>query len=149
LSGLGAARYDAVVTFRTAAQKTDRDDEGEIVGNAVMQWQIVANDPDALTRFHGSLFGWKTQTNNALGYRQVDTQSAKGINGGVWPSPPEGHDLVQLFVEVDDVAAYVAKAMALGATVIVPKSELPDGDALAIVIDPAGLSFGLYRPRPS
>jgi len=32
-------------------------------------------------------------------------------------------------------------------SVIVPKSELPDGDALAIVLDPAGLSFGLYRPR--
>jgi hypothetical protein len=39
------------------------------------------------------------------------------------------------------------KATSLNATVIVPKSELPDGDALAIVIDPAGLSCGLYRPR--
>jgi hypothetical protein len=33
------------------------------------------------------------------------------------------------------------------ATVIVTKSELPDADALAIVLDPAGLSFGLYRAR--
>ena len=87
-------------------------------------------------------------TSNALGYREVDTQNARGINGGVWPSPPEGHNLVQLFVEVDDVDAYIEKAKKLGATVIVPKSELPDGDALAIVLDPAGLSFGLYRPRP-
>jgi len=67
---------------------------------------------------------------------------------GVWPSPPEGHNLVQLFVEVDDIDAYIEKAKKLGATVIVPKSELPDGDALAIVLDPAGLSFALYRPRP-
>ena len=117
------------------------------MGNPVVQWQIVAKDPEALTRFYGSLFGWTIHTNNALGYREVDTQSPKGINGGVWPSPPEGHNLVQLFVEVDDVAAYVAKAAALGATVIVPPSELPDGDALAIVLDPAGLSFGIYRAR--
>ena len=54
---------------------------------------------------------------------------------------------MQLFVEVDDIGAYIAKATSLGAKVIVPKSELPDGDALAIVLDPAGLSFGLYRPK--
>jgi hypothetical protein len=31
----------------------------------------------------------------------------------VWPSPPEGHSLVQLFVEVDDIDAYIAKATAV------------------------------------
>ncbi len=66
----------------------------------------------------------------------------------MWPSPPEGHNLVQLFVGVDDIDAALAKATTLGAMVIVPKSELPDGDALAIVLDHAGLSFGMYRPRP-
>jgi predicted enzyme related to lactoylglutathione lyase len=116
------------------------------VGNPVVQWQIVAKEPEKLTKFYGGLFGWKVDTSNALGYRAIDTASGGGINGGVWPSPPEGHNLVQLFVEVDDVDAYIAKATALGASVIVPKSELPDGDALAIVLDPAGLSFGLYRP---
>jgi len=112
-----------------------------------VQWQIVAREPEKLTRFYAGLFGWKIDTNNALGYRAVNTQSNRGIGGGVWPSPPEGHNLVQLFVEVDDIDAYIAKATTLGASVIVPKSELPDGDAMAIVLDPAGLSFGLYRPR--
>jgi hypothetical protein len=117
------------------------------VGNPVVQWQIVSKDPDACCRFYSALFGWKIQTNNALGYRMVDTASGRGISGGVWPSPPEGHTFVQLFVEVDDVDVYVAKATTLGASVIVPKTELPDGDALAIVRDPSGLSFGVYRSR--
>jgi uncharacterized protein len=116
------------------------------VGSPVMQWQIVAKDPVAVTKFYAALFGWQIRTDNALGYRMVDTGSGRGINGGVWPAPPEGHNLVQLFVEVDDVDAYVTKATSLGATVIVPKTEMPDGDALAIVLDPSGLSFGLYRP---
>src|ERR1700754_4837448 len=120
---------------------------GAHVGNPVVQWQIVAKEPEAVARFYASLFGWKVNTNNALGYRAIDTGSPRGINGGVWPSPPEGHNLVQLYVEVDDIDVCIAKAQALGASVIVPKSELPDGDALAIVLDPAGLSFGLYRPR--
>ena len=117
------------------------------MGNPVVQWQIVAKEPEAVTRFYSALFGWKVRTNNVLGYRMVDTENERGIDGGVWPSPPEGHNLVQLFVEVDDVDAFITKATSLGAPVIVPKSELPDGDALAIVLDPAGLSFGLYRPR--
>ena len=117
------------------------------MGNPVLQWQIVAKEPEKVSRFYASLFSWTIRTDNALGYRTVDTGSGRGINGGVWPSPPEGHNLVQLFVEVDDIDACIAKATALGASVIVPKSELPDGDALAIVLDPAGLSFGLYRPR--
>ena len=117
------------------------------MGSPVVQWQIVAKDPDDVARFYSALFGWKVRTNNALGYRVIDTGNGRGINGGVWPSPPEGHNLVQLFVEVDDIDASLAKATSLGATIIVPKSELPDGDALAIVLDPAGLSFGMYRPR--
>ena len=119
------------------------------MGNPVVQWQIVAKEPELVARFYAALFGWKVNTNNALGYRMLDTGSARGIAGGVWPSPPEGHNLVQLFVEVDDIDAFITKASALGASVIVPKSELPDGDALAIVLDPAGLSFGLYRPGPA
>ena len=117
------------------------------MGSPVVQWQIVAKDPDAVTRFYSALFGWQVHTRNALGYRVVETGNARGINGGVWPSPPEGHNLVQLFVEVDDVDAAVTKATSLGGTVIVPSTELPDGDALAIVLDPAGLSFGVYRPK--
>ena len=117
------------------------------MGSPVMQWQIVTKDPEACARFYAALFGWTVQANNALGYRTVDTASGRGINGGVWPAPPEGHNLVQLFVEVDDIDAYVAKAAKLGATVIVPKTELPDGDALAIVLDPHGLSFGIYRSK--
>ena len=117
------------------------------MGNPVVQWQIVAKEPDLVARFYATLFGWTVNASNALGYRMLETGSPRGIAGGVWPSPPEGHNLVQLFVEVDDIDAFITKASALGASVIVPKSELPDGDALAIVLDPAGLSFGLYRPR--
>lgn len=115
--------------------------------SSVMQWQIVARDPEAVSRFYGSLFDWKVTKNNALGYREIKSANGRGIDGGVWPSPPEGHNLVQLFVEVDDVDATIAKATSLGAKVIVPKSALPDGDVLAILLDPAGLSFGVMSKK--
>ncbi len=118
------------------------------MGQPVMQWQILARDPDALTAFYGKLFGWRVTTDNAMGYRTVDTESERGINGGVWPiGPTEGHPLVQLFVEVDDVAAYVAKVEQFGGQILIPPQTLPDGDQLAIVLDTEGLSLGLMQRR--
>lgn len=110
----------------------------------VLQWQMLSPEPDKLLEFYRALFGWRVSAANALGYREVDTGDA-GIPGGVWPSPPGAPPFVQLFVGVDDVAASVEKAVGLGAAIIVPVTVLPDGDAMAILRDPTGLTFGLMR----
>lgn len=120
----------------------------------VVSWQIVTKDPAGAARFYGQLFGWRIDAGNALGYREVTTGTgpgtaggadARGLSGGIWPAPPDGGNLVQLFVGVDDVAAAVARAQELGARVLVPPAVLPDGDEMAILLDPAGLSFGVVR----
>ena len=116
------------------------------MGQPVVQFQILARNPDALTTFYATLFGWQVNVDNAMGYRTVDTGSDRGINGGVWPiGPTEGHPLVQLFVEADDVAASVMKAERLGGRIVIPPQTLPDGDRLAIVLDTEGLSLGLMQ----
>ena len=116
------------------------------MGQPVMQWQILARDPDALTAFYSKLLGWRVNADNPMGYRMVDTGSGRGINGGIWPiGPTEGHPLVQLFVEVDDVAASVTQVEKLGGQVVIPPQTLPDGDQLAIVLDTEGLSLGLMQ----
>ena len=118
------------------------------MGQPVVQWQILARNPDVLTSFYAALFDWRVNADNAMGYRTVDTGSDRGINGGVWPiGPTEGHPLVQLFVEVADVAASVAKVEQLGGRVVIPPQALPDGDRLAIVLDTEGLSLGLMQRR--
>jgi predicted enzyme related to lactoylglutathione lyase len=110
----------------------------------VMQWQIVTTEPESLAKFYGDLFGWKISANNALGYREIATGS---INGGLWPAPAGAKSFVQLFVGVPDVEASVAKAIAMGAKVIVPVTVLPDGDVMAVLADPMGVTFGLMRQR--
>jgi len=117
------------------------------MGQPVMQFQLLARDPDKLSTFYGKLFGWRVNADNAMGYRMLDTGSDRGIKGGVWPIGDEGHPLVQLFVEVDDVPASVAQAEQLGGQVIIPPQVLPDGDEMAIVMDTEGLSFGLVKAR--
>jgi predicted enzyme related to lactoylglutathione lyase len=111
-----------------------------------MQWQILAKDPARAAEFYTKLFDWEVNTNNALHYRMVDTGSERGINGGIWPAPPEGHAMVSLYVEVDHPAAYVARATELGGKVIIPPQKLPDGDEMAVVLDVEGIPLGLFRP---
>lgn len=54
--------------------------------------------------------------------------------------------MVQLFVEVDYVAAYVEKAKSEGGIVIIPPQKLPDGDEMAIILDLEGIPLGLFKP---
>jgi len=46
---------------------------------------------------------------------------------------------------VTDVDASIRQAEQLGATVLVPKFVLPDGDVMAVLKDPMGLSFAICR----
>ena len=114
----------------------------------VMQFQIISKSPEETARFYGSLFGWKIDADNPMGYRRIDTGSAEGIHGGIWPAPPQASNFVQLFMAVDDVAAAVAKAVELGAKVLIPPTKLPEGDEMAVLHDPQGMSFAVWR-RPN
>ena len=116
------------------------------MGQPVMQWQILAKQPDKLADFYTKLFDWDIDTNNALNYRMVDTGSERGINGGIWPAPPQGPSLVSLYVEVDDVATYVSRATELGGKVVMPIQQLPDGDVMAIILDLEGIPVGIFKP---
>ena len=115
------------------------------MANAVTQFQILSKTPDETARFYSTLFGWSVDADNPLGYRRIDTGSADGIQGGIWPAPPQSPNFVQLFIAVDDVKASVQKAEELGAKLIIPPTLLPEGDEMAVLLDPHGMSFAVWR----
>ena len=110
----------------------------------ITHWQIVTPDPDKAAQFYGRVFGWVITARNAMGYREI-AAAPGGIPGGIWPAPPGAPSSVQVFVSVPDVAATVAAAQAEGASVIVPVTALPDGDVMAVLLDPVGLAVGLMQ----
>ena len=110
------------------------------MSNAVVRWQMISPDPARTVAFYETMFGWSTSQANALGYREI-TAGDGGIDGGVWPAPPNAAGFVQLYISVDDVPAAVVQAESLGASVIVPASQLPDGDSMAVLRDPTGAPF--------
>jgi predicted enzyme related to lactoylglutathione lyase len=115
------------------------------MGNAVTQFQIVSTAPDETAGFYSALFAWRIDANNPMGYRRVDTGSSDGIQGGIWPAPPQAPTFVQLFVTVPDLKTAVAMAVELGAKVVIPPTMLPEGEEMAILHDPQGMPFGLWR----
>jgi hypothetical protein len=117
--------------------------------NAVSHWQLLSADPARTAQFYSALFDWKVSDANGLGYREVATGAGDGIDGGIWPIPPGAPEGVQLYVQVADIDGALGKAVELGGSVIMPKQLLPDGDAMAVVLDPLGRSFGLMTRGPN
>jgi predicted enzyme related to lactoylglutathione lyase len=116
------------------------------MGNPVTQWQVITHDPGKHSDFYATVFGWKVNADNPLGYRMVDPDSAKGIPGGFWPAPPESPAFIQLFIEVTDIQETVRLIIANGGTVLIPPQTIPQGEQMAILRDPMGISFGLVMP---
>jgi len=119
------------------------------MANPVTQFQILSKTPDDTAAFYTKLFGWKIDANNPMGYRQINTGSSEGIQGGIWPAPPQAPTFVQLFVTVDNVQAAAKNAEALGAKLLIPPTMLPEGNEMAVMLDPQGMSFGIWRQRKS
>lgn len=115
---------------------------GSLMNNPVVRWQVISPDPEASTRFFTQLFGWEEQRDNALGYRQLRAGDG-GIHGGVWPAPVDVKPFVQLFVRVPEIDACLAHAVALGGKVIIPKTVLPEGDEMAVLLDPQGMPIAV------
>jgi uncharacterized protein len=117
------------------------------MGSPVMQFQILSKNPEETASFYAKLFGWRVNADNPMGYREINTGSGEGIQGGIWPAPPQASNFVQLFMAVDDVKASVARASSLGAKVLIPPSTLPDSGEMAVLHDPQGMPFAVWR-RP-
>jgi predicted enzyme related to lactoylglutathione lyase len=117
------------------------------VGNPVVQFQILSKVPEETAQFYSDLFGWTVNDNNPLGYREISTGAQEGIQGGIWPAPPQAHTFVQLFIAVDNVRAFSETAEKAGAKVIIPLTSLPDGSEMAVLHDPQGMSFGIVNRK--
>jgi predicted enzyme related to lactoylglutathione lyase len=119
----------------------------------VIHFEIHASNPKALIDFYTPLLGWKFQERAGGGYWQIDTgpADAPGINGGLIPRRgPAALDgqAVNAFlctVEVPSLDACLAKALALGASLALPKMAIPGVGWLAYVKDPDANLLGLTQ----
>ena len=117
-------------------------------GPAVVHFEVGGSDAEGLENFYTQMFAWQISGVDMGGmtYRLVQ-QEGEGIGGGIFPHeegmPPNTPSVA---VMVDDLQAYLDKAVGLGGEAMMPPTDLPGGfGAIAIFYDIAGNRISLYK----
>jgi uncharacterized protein len=110
--------------------------------NPIVHFEIGCRDLETTQTFFGSLFDWKMQ--RAGNAAMIDTGSP--ASGHISCLGHEPHHYTIFYVQVEDVGAYLEKAVSLGGKSLVPPIGLPTG-TFAWFADPEGNTIGLFKPR--
>jgi len=110
----------------------------------VVHFEIGCRDATKTHEFYAKLFDWKMDpVGPAI---MIDTGTPGGITGHITALGHEPHNYVTVYVQVDDVKAYLDKAVALGGKAMVPPVEIPTG-TFAWMADVEGNLIGLWKPK--
>jgi uncharacterized protein len=108
--------------------------------------ELYAADPDAAVGFYGDLFGWTTSPSHMEWYRLFD--SGEQHIAGLMKKPDEQPVAAWgTHFATDDVAASVERARELGAAVLMEATTDEQVGTYAMLTDPTGAMFGLYKPN--
>ena len=114
--------------------------------NPVVHWEICAKDGKASAEFYQKLFDWKIDEDENMNYFMCSC-GEKGIDGGIFQAKGEMPNYVTIYVKVDDLDAYIEKAVSLGGTKIVGATEIPGHGYYAMFVDPSGNVIGLFKNK--
>lgn len=110
--------------------------------NPVVHFEIGCKDKAKTSDFYAQLFGWGIEEKGPATY--INTNSEKGIQGHIASLGHEPHNYINVYVEVDDIDAYLEKVVSLGGKKIVGPVPLPDGRKFAWFSDVEGTLMGLF-----
>ncbi|HZY90204.1 MAG TPA: VOC family protein [Gemmataceae bacterium] len=115
------------------------------MANPVVHWEIGgARDAKRLGDFYSRLFGWNVNADNPHHYHTVDTGGG-GINGGIMQACGEEPPYVAFYVQVDNLQAYLDKAVGLGGKALMPPTPIEGVGAVAMFQDLEGHCVGLFK----
>jgi predicted enzyme related to lactoylglutathione lyase len=117
------------------------------MGQPVAWFEVISDDAERAKRFYADLFGWEISSDPDMGgYGIVDTGAGPdAVGGGIGAPSGPGETGVKIYLRVDDLEAYLAKAEALGGKRLAEPMELPgDFGTMAVISDPDGNPVGLW-----
>lgn len=116
----------------------------------VFLWdELMTDDVEGAKHFYTEVFGWTTEDMD-MGEMGTYTLLKRGSDpdaGGILQKPPGalGGALWIPYLAAEDVDASAAKAKELGGTAIMEPYDVPTVGRMAVMVDPTGASFGLFR----
>jgi predicted enzyme related to lactoylglutathione lyase len=113
--------------------------------------ELFCNDSGAAAAFYTRIMGWQSQPfSPGSPYLLFSDKSGKP-RAGAMPLSDESRALGTTphwrgYIGASDVDAIVAQASRLGARILEPARDLPAVGRAAMLADPEGTRFGVYRP---
>jgi predicted enzyme related to lactoylglutathione lyase len=114
---------------------------GGKMAHPVVRFEIGCRDIPNTAAFYADLFGWKMGVNGPAA--TIDSGPG-GIPGHMTSLGHEPLHYAMFYVEVEDVKAYLDKAVSLGGKVLVPPVKIPTG-MFGWFADTEGNQIGLLQ----
>ncbi len=113
-----------------------------------VHFEFSADDPDSLAKFYESVLGWKVQKwEGPTEYWVFVTgeEGEPGIDGGLMRREGDMPPGTVNTIDVPDLDAYTEKAVAAGATIVMPKMAVTGVGWMVYLMDPEKNVFGLME----
>lgn len=114
------------------------------MAHPVVHFEIGCRDREKTGAFYRELFGWETQDPGGPAL-MIDTKSDTGIQGHITALGHEPHNYVNFYVQCERLEPVVEEAEALGASVLVPPTDVPGMGRFCWLADVEGTQFGLWE----
>jgi uncharacterized protein len=114
------------------------------MGNPIVHWELMVNDLTKAKTFYSSIFDWEWDEAAFPGYPLIKTGTEPA--GGMM-AKPEMAPMCALntYFGVADLDGTLVKAVAAGATVLVPRTAIEGVGHWAMIADPDGIALGLLQ----
>jgi uncharacterized protein len=112
--------------------------------------ELTTTDTAAAEKFYTQLFGWTPKhaaAGSPMEYTEFSVGGTPGIGMMAKPADMPAHipSYWMPYFQVADTDASASKAKALGANVMVPPQDIPGTGRFAIISDPQGAVFAVFK----
>jgi predicted enzyme related to lactoylglutathione lyase len=114
--------------------------------------EFMTDDVEGAKRFYTEVFGWTTKDMDMEnGIYTIFQRGGEAQTAGLMERPPDVNAPPHwvTYLATDDVDGTVAKAEKLGGKTYAGPFDVPTIGRIAVLADPTGAVFGLFKPIPS
>ena len=119
--------------------------------NRFTHFELATGDLEKTAAFYRDVFGWQVQKwEGPVEYWLVTTgdESTPGINGGLMNTSGDFNGTINT-IQVEDIDAAIAKVLAHGGEIVLPKDAIPGIGYQAYFKDNSGIVVGLHQADPT
>jgi predicted enzyme related to lactoylglutathione lyase len=114
--------------------------------NAFCWADLSTSDPGKASQFYSGLFGWSLTAGEKDPSGYLHIKNGENFIGGIPPAhDPKAPAHWMIYIQVADVEGTAAKAAKLGAKLLMAPHKMENVGTMAIVADPQGAVFALFK----